>query len=75
MSAAEKGAEASNRIVVVDLGKKKSKQVKRLRKGGGRLMDRVHSLVGEMQAGGEIGGATNTIVVVIEKKKKKSGYW
>jgi len=55
-------------VIVVDLGSKKPKQVKQLRKGQGKLMDRVRQCVAELKAGGTIGQSYIPIVVVVEEK-------
>ncbi len=57
--------------IVVDIGKKKSKLVKALRKGEGRLMEQAHELVAQMRADGQIASGADTVVVVVEKKPKK----
>ena len=60
----------AGRVVVVDLGKKKRKQVKRLRRGEGRLMDDVREVVAELQAEGE-SQPGDTVVVVVERKQRR----
>jgi len=60
--------------VIVDLGKTKRKQVKRLKKGRGRLMNEVLDVLDEVadQLGEELEGKTLVpIVMVYEKKRKK----
>ena len=58
---------SGNNIIVVDLGKKKRKSVKRLRKGEGKLMDKVQEVVATMREDGS-SAPGDTIVVVVERK-------
>jgi hypothetical protein len=57
-------------IVVVDLGRRSKKQIKRLRKGDGRLMDRVEQTVGQLKADQEIDPKSEVVVVVVKQKDK-----
>ena len=57
-------------IMVVELRKKfKKKDVKRLRKGRGKLMRRVEDLVEDLQAEDALEGPV--VIVVREKRKKR----
>lgn len=69
---AENAETAEPRTVVVDLGKKKRKDVKKLRKGEGRLMERIGELVEQMKAEGQLTAGAETVVVVVERKKKNT---
>jgi len=60
-------------ITVVDLGRRSKKQIKRLRKGGGRLLDRVEQTVGQIKADKEIDPKSEVVVVVVRQKDKKKG--
>jgi len=62
-------------IVVVDFGKKKRKQVKRLRKGRGRLVDDVRHTVDDLVADGILDDTAQVVVVVVEKKAKRRRRW
>lgn len=62
---------SGERTVVIDLGKKKRKQVNKLRKGEGALMDRVSELVSELRSQGQIRENADTVIVVVEKKQRK----
>ena len=57
----------SNNVVVIDLGKKRRKQVKRLRKGEGKLMDKVQEVVASLREDGTTAPG-DTVVVVVERK-------
>lgn len=62
---------SSDRTVVIDLGKKKRKQVRRLQKGGGALLDRVQEAIAELRSQGQLSAQSETVVVVVEKKPRK----
>ena len=55
------------RTIVVDLGKRKRKQVKRLTRGDGPLMAEIQATVADLRSGGHA-GANDSVVVVVEKK-------
>lgn len=61
-------------LMLIDLGSKKRKDVKRLRKGRGRLMGRVVDTVEELKASGEIEADSQVVVVVVKEKRKKLGW-
>jgi len=65
----------SQNIVVVDIGKRSAKQVRKLRKGQGKLLDRVRGLVSEMQSEGTIDAKANTLVVVVERRPEATGFF
>jgi hypothetical protein len=55
-------------IVVVDLGKRSKKKVKKLRKGTGPLMDRVVDTVDQLEADGEVEANHQIVVVVVRQE-------
>jgi phage gp45-like len=57
--------------VILDLGKHKRKQIKRLRKGGGPLMADVKSALAEYQQNGTIAAGSQVVVVVVGQKRRK----
>ena len=68
-----KSADASQpRTFVVDLGKKKRDQVKKLRKGKGKLVGRIESLVADMKESGEVNANADTLIIVVERKGRKA---
>ena len=67
---ATKAAAPQGAITVVDLGRRSKKQIKRLRKGGGRLLDRVEQTVGQLKADQEIDPKSEVVVVVVKQKDK-----
>ncbi|MBI4617052.1 MAG: hypothetical protein HY720_25795 [Planctomycetes bacterium] len=62
-------APATGSHIVVDLGRKKWKQIKKLRKGQGKLMDEVSSVIQELKTAGKITGAAQPVIVVVREKK------
>jgi hypothetical protein len=66
-------SEEGTRPVVVDLGSKKRKQIKKLRKGTGPLMDDVQELIEKLRAAGHLAaGATPVVMVVKQKPRRRS---
>jgi uncharacterized protein DUF6200 len=68
---------AASGPLVVDLGKKRRKLIKRLRKGEGKLMDEINHLVEELKTAGSISASTQPLVVVVRQKRrtKSLGTW
>jgi hypothetical protein len=61
------------RPVVVELGRKKRKQIKKLRRGTGPLMDDLQELVEKLRAAGTLAaGATPVFMIVKQKPKRRS---
>jgi hypothetical protein len=54
--------------LVVDLGSKKKKQIKQLRKGKGKLMDKVNQCLNELKTSGSISGSVQPVVIVVREK-------
>ncbi len=54
--------------LVVDLGTKKAKQIKDLRKGKGKLLDKVNQCLNELKASGAISGSVQPVVIVVREK-------
>jgi len=57
--------------VVIDLGKKKKKDVRKLRKGSGKLMDRVATCIHELKTNGKIAPTAQPVVVIVRPRPKK----
>ena len=57
--------------VVVDLGRKSRKQVRRLRRGGGGLLDSVLDAVSDLRQSGEIAATAQPVIVVVREKRKR----
>ena len=57
--------------IVIDLGKKKKRDIKRLRKGTGKLLDEVKHCVEELRYAGAIEGTVQPVVVVVRVKSRR----
>jgi hypothetical protein len=62
-------------MIVIDMGKKRRKQIKRLRKGRGRLMNRVNDTISALTEDETIDANSQVVVVVVKEKKKSRGWW
>jgi hypothetical protein len=65
-------ASAEQSMVIVDLGKRSKKQVKKLRKGGGRLMDRIGQTVDQLRAEQEIDAKAEVVVFVVRERDPRT---
>jgi Family of unknown function (DUF6200) len=70
---ATRAAAPQGAITIVDLGRRSKKQIKRLRKGEGRLLDRVEQTVDQLKADNEIDSNSEVVVVVVKQKDKRKG--
>jgi Family of unknown function (DUF6200) len=61
---------AANAPIVVDLGKKRRKQIRRMRKGQGKLMVEISHLVEELRTAGSISAAAQPVIVVVRQKRR-----
>ena len=62
-------------LVILDIGKKqRKKRIRRLRKGRGKLFNRVRDLVEEMKEDGTIDSGAQPVVIVVRQKGKKSPF-
>lgn len=61
--------------ILIDLGKRKRKQVKRLRRGRGPLLNEVEELLAELRAEGSIAPGAQPVVIVVQPKRRKGGGW
>jgi hypothetical protein len=60
---------AKSQLVVVDLGKRQSrKQVKRLRKGRGKLVRRIDQIVAELVEAGTVKADAQPVVIVVREE-------
>ena len=61
-----------NAPVVIDLGKKKKKVVKLLKKGQGQLMDDVRDAMDELSSAGTVDKNAQPVIIIVESKPKQS---
>lgn len=66
------GQESSTTII--DLGSASRKKIKRLRRGEGKLLQRVNNAVDELRAHGEIPDGAHTLVVIVREKAKMESF-
>ncbi len=62
-------APAKGIICVVDLGEHSRRRVRRLRRGEGRLMERVEDAVAALQENGVLESGAQTVVVVVRQER------
>jgi len=55
-------------VCVLDLGEHRRKRVKKLRKGEGRLMEKVEDAVASLQEQGVLNADAQTVVVVVREE-------
>ena len=60
--------------LVVDMGKKRGKQIKQLREGRGKLMAEVNTLIDELRQAGSISTSAQPVIIVV-RQKRKPGMW
>ena len=63
---------ANAESVVIDMGKKGRKKVKKLRRGRGPLLEDVNDVITELQAEGKLNADAAPVIVVVRGKKKNS---
>jgi Family of unknown function (DUF6200) len=56
--------------VVVDLGTKRKKQISRLRRGQGPLMEEVNQVINELKTAGAITGTVQPVIVVVRERSQ-----
>ncbi len=54
--------------IVLDLGKQSRKQIKRLRRGGGRLTAKIDETIEQLRTDGELVGGGDVVVVIVKQK-------
>ena len=81
MAAQDTGGTASDKttrsqLLVVDLGKRQSpKQVRRLRKGRGKLVGRIDQIVADLVEAGTVKPGAQPIVIVVREKVDLPTLW
>jgi len=67
-SASTQDTSPISELCVVDLGEHSRKSVKRLRRGEGRLMDKVEDAILSLREEGILAGSAQTVVVVVREE-------
>jgi hypothetical protein len=66
----------TSQMLVVDLGKRQSpKQVKRLRKGRGKLVGRIDQIVADLVEAGTVKAGAQPIVFVVRERMDLPAFW
>ena len=60
-------------MVVLDLGKKKRRDIKRLRKGRGRLMARLSETLDALKEDGTLAASGQPVIVIVRERQRKGG--
>jgi hypothetical protein len=56
--------------VIIDLGKKKRKQVKQLKRGEGKLVATVEDVIAGLRSRGQIDATAQPIIIVVERRAR-----
>ena len=64
------GSSGHESAVIIDLGKKARKKVKKLRKGRGPLLQKVDDAITELKEKGEVSKSAAPVIVVVREKKR-----
>jgi hypothetical protein len=59
--------------IVVDLGKKRRKLVKELRRGSGKLMDDVQDTLQELRSAGSVAANAQPVIVIVRERSRSRG--
>jgi hypothetical protein len=60
--------------IIIDLGKKKRKHVRKLRRGkGGRLLDKIHEILAHSIEAKAIPAGAQPVVVVVRERAQRRG--
>jgi hypothetical protein len=55
-------------MLLIDLGKKRRKQIKRLRNGTGKLVDEVQKCMQELRAAGTVSESSQPVIMLVREK-------
>ena len=69
--AEDNNGSATDSPIIIDIGKKKKTDIKRLRKGKGKLMSDVDNCIQELREAGEITSSVRPVVVVVTQKQTR----
>ena len=61
--------------LIIDLGKHKRKDVKRLRKGDGPLVGMIASCLSELRESGQMAAGAQPVVIVVRERQKRAVLW
>ena len=66
-------AESNADMIMLDIGKRSRKAIKRLRKGKGKLLQRVNNVVGQLRSSGELKEEAQIVLVVVRERDNLFG--
>ena len=58
-------------MLLVDLGKKSRKQIKRLRNGTGKLVGEVQNCIQELRTAGTLSESSQPVIVIVREKRAR----
>lgn len=64
----EAEAESGGVVCLIDLGEQSRKRIKKLRRGNGRLMDKVEEAVADLKEEGVLSPTADTVVVIVRQE-------
>ena len=64
--------ETKDKMLILDMGSRSKKQIKRLRKGKGRLMQNLQDTLDALRGEGQL-SSENPVVIVVKEKRKSKG--
>ena len=65
-------ATTRNAPVVLDLGRRRRKLIRQLRRGEGKLLDDINGAVEELRTAGTLSASSQPVIVVVQQKRKKN---
>ena len=65
----------SSEMIVIDMGEHSRRRVKKLRRGEGRLMDKVEDTLADLEEQGVIEAATQRVVIVVREEPSLSSFF
>lgn len=66
------GADSGVEPIVIDIGKKKRKEIRKLTKGkSGRLMDRVEETLEHLRENGALADGVQPVIIVVKQKPRR----
>ena len=72
MSDAKGPAVGPSSPVVADLGSRRRKDIRKLRRGGGPLLEDAQKLVAQLQADHAIGEGSQPVIVVVKERRRRA---
>ena len=64
---------ATHAPILLDLGSKRRKQIKQLRKGTGKLLDEINSCIEELKTNGTISASAAPVILIVREKRRGTG--